>query len=269
MNLYTYCRNNPIRYVDPSGHSYGLINGEKFSINSAWDAKRFNELKSGKSSSSQVATTTVPKAFDSPITGGISKQLTSTTTYTTVITDTQISTSKKNTNMFSRSINWIDENIATPFVNGTVKFGKAVYHSTSFELGMGFGLGAEGKLGCINGSALVVPIRNEYIIADDCKTNSTSKFSIGADFGEIFGLGAEAKCFAYNGDKDGVSWLMPGHEWDYQAGFISKNSDCTMISNQEDDPHFTLSIGGSVYLFIGGDVSLSFDVNTFCEYLGE
>lgn len=63
--------------------------------------------------------------------------------------------------------------------------------------------------------------------------------------------------------------LMPGHEWDYQAGFISKNSDCTMISNQEDDPHFTLSIGGSVYLFIGGDVSLSFDVNTFCEYLGE
>ena len=203
MNLYTYCRNNPIRYVDPSGHSYGLINGEKFSINSAWDAKKFNELKSGKSSSSQVATTTVPKAFDSPITGGISKQLTSTTTYTTVITDTQISTSKKNTNMFSRSINWIDENIATPFVNGAVKFGKAVYHSTSFELGMGFGLGAEGKLGCINGSALVVPIRNEYIIADDCKTNSTSKFSIGADFGEIFGLGAEAKCFAYNGDKIG------------------------------------------------------------------
>ena len=47
-----------------------------------------------------MATTTVPKAFDSPITGGISKQLTS-TTYTTVITDTQISTSKKNTNILA------------------------------------------------------------------------------------------------------------------------------------------------------------------------
>ncbi len=100
MNLYTYCRNNPIRYVDPSGHSYGLINGEKFSINSAWDAKKFNELKSGKSSSSQVATTTVPKAFDSPITGGISKQLTSTTTYTTVTAENTLQ--KKEDGFFTK-----------------------------------------------------------------------------------------------------------------------------------------------------------------------
>ena len=85
LNKYTYCHNNPIRYVDPSGHSYGLINGEKFSINSAWDAKKFNELKSGKSSSSQVATTTVPKAFDSPITGGLSTPIKNRTTYTTVV----------------------------------------------------------------------------------------------------------------------------------------------------------------------------------------
>ncbi len=266
MNLYTYCRNNPIRYVDPSGHSYGLINGEKFSINSAWDAKRFNELKSGKSSSSQVATTTVPKAFDSPITGGISKQLTS-TTYTTVITDTQISTSKKNTNMFSRSINWIDENIATPFVNGAVKFGKAVYHSTSFELGMGFGLGAEGKLGCINGSALVVPIRNEYIIADDCKTNSTSKFSIGADFGEIIGVGAESECSAYNGNRDGIPWLMPGHEWEYQAGVYYENSNLCFSNNYE-KPHLVFNVGGGAYLFVGADISLSFDFDEFLSYLG-
>jgi len=79
-----------------------------------------------------VVTAAVPKAFDSPITGGISKQPTSTTTYTTVITDTHISVSKKNTNIFNKSINWIDEKIATPLVNGAVKIGKAVYHSTSF-----------------------------------------------------------------------------------------------------------------------------------------
>ena len=34
---------------------------------------------------------------------------------------------------------------------------------------------------------LVVPIRDEYIIADDCKTNMTSKFSANAEFGEIIG----------------------------------------------------------------------------------
>ena len=26
------------------------------------------------------------------------------------------------------------------------------------------------------------------------------------------------KCSAYNGDGDGYSWMMPGHEWDYQVG---------------------------------------------------
>ncbi len=46
MNLYTYCRNNPIRYVDPSGHSYATLpNGDKMSINSASDAKKFEEKK--------------------------------------------------------------------------------------------------------------------------------------------------------------------------------------------------------------------------------
>ncbi len=46
LNLYTYYRNNPLVYVDPSGHSYGTLpDGTKFSINSNWDAKKFYELR--------------------------------------------------------------------------------------------------------------------------------------------------------------------------------------------------------------------------------
>ena len=238
-------------------------------MNSAADVKRFNELKSGKSQSSQVKTTT-PIIQDSPITGGITTQQ-STTTYTTIQTTEQFYASqKKNTDIFSqinKGLNWFDKHITTPFIDSTVKFGKAVYHSTSFEMGAGFGVGAEGKLGAVNGSLLVVPIRDEYIIADDCKTNMTSKFSANAEFGEIIGAGAETKCSAYNGNGNGISWMMPGHEWECQFGLISKNSDYS-ISNQEVDPHFTLSVGGSIYLFVGADIYLSFDVDKFCECLG-
>ena len=46
LNLYTYCRNNPLRYVDPSGHSYATLpDGTSMSINSASDARHFNLVK--------------------------------------------------------------------------------------------------------------------------------------------------------------------------------------------------------------------------------
>ena len=46
LNLYTYCRNNPIRYVDPSGHSYATLpDGTTMTINSAADAEKFYFLR--------------------------------------------------------------------------------------------------------------------------------------------------------------------------------------------------------------------------------
>ena len=114
---------------------------------------------------------------------------------------------------------------------------------------------------------MAVSVRNEYIIADDCKTNSTTKFSVNADIGEIISVGGEAKCSAYNGNGDGYSWMMPGHEWDCQAGLISKYDDYS-IGNRDYAPHFTLSVGGSAYFFIGGDVSLSFDLDEFLDGMG-
>ena len=49
LNLYTYCRNNPLRYVDPSGHdavdaaSFAVNNPRPTNINSAWDAKQLKK----------------------------------------------------------------------------------------------------------------------------------------------------------------------------------------------------------------------------------
>ena len=118
---------------------------------------------------------------------------------------------KKDQGFFSTVGNWFGNNVIKP----VKKFGNAVYHSTSIEIGYGFGFGLEGKAAFINGSLMAVPVRNELIFADDCKTNSTTKFSANVDLGEVYGIGVQSKCSAYNGDGDGYSWMMPGHEWDY------------------------------------------------------
>ena len=265
LNLYTYCRNNPISYADPSGYSYATLpNGKRMSINSASDANLFNELKSGKSQSSQVKTTT-PIIQDSPITGGITTQQ-STTTYTTIQTTEQFYVSqKKNTDIFSqinKGLNWFDKHITTPFIDSTVKFGKAVYHSTSFEMGAGFGVGFDFESGCVSGSLLAVPFREEYVLASDCKQNVTGNYSIGVTFFDTLGIGAEAKRTAYNNGVQKNPYIAPGGHWETNINYISPNASLS------EDNEFNLEIGGGLYLFIGADFSLSFSISNFVKELG-
>ena len=119
LNRYTYCRNNSIIFIDPSGYSYGTLpDGTKFSINSASDAKKFAELKSGKASSSQVQTTTAITTQVSTITGGLAVPATNTTTYTT--------TAKYDSGPFSSA-----DNAALAFAKSTYSSSLYIRHEYS------------------------------------------------------------------------------------------------------------------------------------------
>ena len=68
------------------------------------------------------------------------------------------------------------------------------------------------KCGFADVSLLVAPMREEYIIASDCKTNVTANYSIGATFFDTLGLAAEAKRTAYNnGIKRNPHFLLAPH----------------------------------------------------------
>ena len=72
------------------------------SINSASDAKMFNQLcSSGKADSSQVKTTTAPVSSASPITGGLTTQTTIKTTYTSAYTQEELAALQKKIKNFS------------------------------------------------------------------------------------------------------------------------------------------------------------------------
>ena len=74
------------------------------SINSASDAKMFNQLcSSGKADSSQVKTTTAPTTQASPITGGLTTQTSIKTTYTSAYTQDELAAlQKKDQGFFSK-----------------------------------------------------------------------------------------------------------------------------------------------------------------------
>lgn len=75
------------------------------SINSASDAKMFNQLcSSGKADSSQVKTTTAPVSSASPITGGLTTQTTIKTTYTSAYTQEELAALQKKDQGFFSSI---------------------------------------------------------------------------------------------------------------------------------------------------------------------
>ena len=266
LNLYTYCRNNPLRYVDPSGHSYATLpDGSRMSMNSPADVRRFNMLKQ-LPQTSQVKSTTAPASKPTPITGGLSKQATTTTISTKILTPEQREAFQKKDEGFlskiNSGINWFDKHITTPAINNAIRFGKAVYHSTSLEFGMGCGIGGEVKCGFADVSLLVAPMREEYIIASDCKTNVTANYSIGATFFDTLGLAAEAKRTAYNNGIKRNPYTAPGGHWETNVSFMSPNASLS------DENEFNLEVGGALYLYVGVDYTLSFNVSNFAKEMG-
>ena len=265
LNLYTYCRNNPIIYIDPSGHSYATLpSGNRMTINSASDAKLLAERrKQFSESSSQIITTTAPKSEIAPITGGVVTQKT-TTTYTTTKIEYESSQSK-NTNLFSilnNGLSWIDNNVISPAADGISTFGKALCTSAKFEFGAGFGFGGEINFDKVSVSAMAVPFRDEHVLAYDPELNVTGNYSIGVTVFDSIGLSAEAKRTAPHNYADRNPYTAAGGKWENGITLISSYSS---MPNEND---FNIEIGGALYLLIGADFNFSFNLSNFARELG-
>ena len=234
-------------------------------MNSAWDVKKFNMLKQ-LPQTSQIKSSTAPITKPTPITGGLSRQTTTTTTQTTAYNQEKYEAcQKKNDSIFSKIDNglcWLNNNMIQPAWNGTKKFGKAVYHSTSLEMGFGGGIGGNVKLGIAEISLYAVPFREEYVVASDCKTNVTGNYSIGATFLDVFGAEIEAKRTAYNNGVQRNPYNAPNGHWEKEMTLISSY---TSLSGEND---FNIEIGGGIYAYVGIDYTFSFNVSKFAKEMG-
>ena len=179
----------------------------------------------------------------------------------TVTTLAEEITETEDLSIFERICMWSDRNIIAPAASALSKFGTAVYKSTSLEFGSGFGFGGELSSGNISGSLLLVPFREGYVIASDCKQNITGNYSAGVTLFDTIGLSAEAKRIAFNNYKNGNPYVAPDGHWENELNLISAYSS----SNEND---FNIEFGGALYFVVGADFTFSFNLSNFAKELG-
>lgn len=81
-------------------------------------------------------------------------------------------------------------------------------------------------------------------------------------FFDTLGLAAEAKRTAYNNGIKRNPYTAPGGHWETNVSFMSPNASLS------DENEFNLEVGGALYLYVGVDYTLSFNVSNFAKEMG-
>ena len=229
LNLYTYCRNNPIFYFDPFGHLYS--NGKKDYVRDIIESGAEKTKEKNK----------------------------------TIITG-------KTENSVNQKQTYAYQECDGSFWSTTKCMMKAVLNSTTLEYGGGVGIGGSVKVGVAEVSLLAAPIRNEKVYGSRVYENNCSAwFSASVSILDgLIGIGADAKKTAparvnEKGNlNDSNPFDAPDAIWETETYFVSEYST---LDFQNFD--CSLELGGSLYLgLLGGDVTLSFDLNNYFKEMG-